>query len=762
MIWLPPEQLKAAKFRLYVATNFAANASDQRTSDATWTEETMAYNSADGRGWKVVKLTRGVLPAIGELHLRYEFGRMGIASQQNNTASPIAPADDDAWPTPTETATIPSIINKEIRLRLLTDPTNNQWTTVWWGRCDRQNDTGPGAAKYPSGERIAFCLDGFNRAKDWPLNVHLYSPTTSAANQRLCFGHPGYNSKDSDFDTFGNMATDGAPYPYKGVSIASFTIPGIGVQWDDYDVLFSAFALGRQNLNDPLFNIEETEGIGPLLLSFNPWPVAEGMSTWDFALGVLDRRRGNGLAFLDWEDDTGPPANINSSKLRIRMRLRPQWYTAISFATNDGGTIDLPGAASNSDWYTNVDLIGDHRLVDDSFHADDIQDAHYDGLSVQGERIEVCATLATGESSLEISWTAGDATAFTALTNITCIDDRWDTVYQKYQLPRSWNGFAKDGNGGTARLVAYKCGALTVSATPVATLSDGSATLSIALTELLTDIPLFDGYRYNAVPAQPADGSGLGSARRSPDRRPPMVLLKPSSADRFLFGEEIIPPITASVQPDGCMIYAPSDKADGTRVISVKATSRLGAVFDTADVRLVAGIRLPYRVQAQIGDPDGKRQKILRVPGCHLWLANPGTIWDLDTTVGDGSGGYAPRRNPLIVSGTGPNPALLRDDREALMIRCATAWKWYDGSIDRRVCRWTLRAHGLAGTFKSLTSASSTSTTTIAYPKLGQFVTTLTANGQTIPCNTPITGITYDGDAGETTWQTEWDDLNYA
>ncbi len=49
----------------------------------------------------------------------------------------------------------------------------------------------------------------------------------------------------------------------------------------------------------------------------------------------------------------------------------------------------------------------------------------------------------------------------------------------------------------------------------------------------------------------------------------------------------------------------------------------------------------------------------------------------------------------------------------------------------------------------------------VAYPTIGQMVTTLSAGGIEYAINTPITDMTYTVEGnGKTTWTTDWSDLN--
>ncbi len=153
------------------------------------------------------------------------------------------------------------------------------------------------------------------------------------------------------------------------------------------------------------------------------------------------------------------------------------------------------------------------------------------------------------------------------------------------------------------------------------------------------------------------------------------------------------------------------------------------------------------------GNPDSKRKRVLRHDGLHLWLAPVQSIWSLDSTTGSLALGHTARRS---AAASGAGPGLLRDDRNALAALHNLAWSWYGGV--RRTARWTLRCCGLLPSFSSYDEDGGLAT--IAYPTIGRLVTNLSANGEVHQINTPITSVRYDNEAGQTTWATDWGELD--
>jgi hypothetical protein len=90
----------------------------------------------------------------------------------------------------------------------------------------------------------------------------------------------------------------------------------------------------------------------------------------------------------------------------------------------------------------------------------------------------------------------------------------------------------------------------------------------------------------------------------------------------------------------------------------------------------------------------------------------------------------------------------------------ALACAWY--LQPRRTATWSLRDCGIFGEFYATTEDGGASLYSIPYPTLGKTVDQLTAGGQTRSLRTPITSIAYDHQAGITTWQTEWQDLEFS
>jgi hypothetical protein len=89
---------------------------------------------------------------------------------------------------------------------------------------------------------------------------------------------------------------------------------------------------------------------------------------------------------------------------------------------------------------------------------------------------------------------------------------------------------------------------------------------------------------------------------------------------------------------------------------------------------------------------------------------------------------------------------------------------WYGPLVDligeiqatRRSAQWSLRCCG------DIPSSTDYDGGGVIYPNVGKVVTVLSANGQRITLNTPVSSVSYDNTTGITTWVTDWQDLDFS
>jgi hypothetical protein len=269
------------------------------------------------------------------------------------------------------------------------------------------------------------------------------------------------------------------------------------------------------------------------------------------------------------------------------------------------------------------------------------------------------------------------------------------------------------------------------------------------------DLPLLEGYTYTSTPARKDGQTETGM----PPRRAPLILIR-TAANRYLTGEEASFPLTLNVSQDGILVHAPQDLDDGGAYRSVSNTStlNLGAVYNIAQLGVTVGLRLAHRVRMANGDVAGRRKLSIEHNDLHLWLAHPGAIWDVDSA---NRASAAPVGSPGLrnaAGGTANAPGILRDDRSALAQLHALACSWY--LDERRTASWALNACGFLPSFQ-VADSNGDPGSSVTYPTIGQLVTTITAAGQIHTVNTPITSVHYDRERDQTTWTTDWGQLDF-
>ncbi len=705
-------------------------------------------------------LTRPALPEIGECQLRMRFGVI------NGKIIGLSPSSfaSGAWDPTTDLLEVPSLVGKEIRVQLAADVGDGEtpgWRTEWWGSCEYESDSEWPGASIPVGERICHCLDGFYRTKRWFMTQHAaYISSTqypSVASPTGAVGHPGYNI-GLNGKTLGNRESSGVvwtPFPDSDNKLYAHAWQGTGnaTVWTDQQAAEHALRVSRPE-GQPQFNFSGSTTL--LSTGASPWKVEESDSAHDVTIRICARERARGLVYVDWADDSADP----TGPLAVRLSVKAQTADDLTYITDPTtGTTGTIQGATNQGTTVAVDLIGDHRAQPQGFNRSLRGITKYDAVETVGEQIQVLITGSRTDGaslSLEDRWSSSDATAFAALAFDARVDERWRQVYQSYGIPRAWQGRASDHDAGAeyaSHRVDYRCddeGAVVV--------PTGDPDTSPLLVKILPDTPLLEGYIYSGLtPARRDAGTETGE----PDRRPPTPWIR-NAANKYELGAEL----AVNVKNDALHVTFSSDEKSGARYISALTTA-LGGSLTTSQLGVTFALELPHRLRFKTISEDlpsglGVRNiKRIEVPDAHLWLASPGAIWGYDDTTGTADG-YTARRGAC--GGTLTNPGVLRDDRARVAVLHALACAWY--LQEHRPASWTLRCCGLLPNFGVSTavavdaSAEIDPTSVVAYPTLGQLVTTLAANGQTITVNAPITGIIYNHQSQTTTWSCDWIDYD--
>lgn len=753
MIRLPLTTTPKNQLRLLTATTWGGT----QTSATTWTVQP---SPSFGRGgYDILRLSRQMLPGVGEAVIRYRYGQIDGALFGVGDL----PAPGETYGSG-NTLGAPDMRDHEIRIQQNITPGTGDatWKTIWWGQVEQQADTVYPGANIPAGERIYTCTEAIYRTRRWMLDRHAY--TGSVAPLLLSVGHPGYNTVDDTGEVNGNRGSvnysiaNGKPGHESGFQIRCHTWAGAGSTWTDEDVIEHALAVARPR-QQPWFLVpssgDGSGGLATINLQGSAWKVSDSMSAFDLVAKVADMRRGRGLIFVDWDDDSGNP----TGNLTIRLSCNAQFLADITQPSGTGSDISLPGATSGGTTST-VDLIGDHRVIASSFALTE-PDAHTcEYLETVSEFIQVLVTSTTLDTTHERRWTDGDATAYKALDPDKRVTDRWRPVYQRYGIPKEWAATYGDGN------LTLPLSSAWYSCKDNGTISNQTTdNLPSPLTcTILPDLPIYEGYIYSGSTPARAEGSGTAAESTTPSRNAPLIWISPSD-NVYLTSDEADESLTMKVDKRDFWIYAPSDTSDVSyRTVSVSgatdstASSALGGAYDTGDLVATYAIELPNRMRfcnkiETVTRETAKKRKTIEVPDLCLWLAHPGAIWGLDESTGAGRRGAC--------GAVGDTPGLLRDDRAKLAVLHAMAWRWYGPDEPHRSCSWSLNCCGMAGSFGTI-DEDGTESDDIDYPRFGDVVTTLSANGQDYVLNTPITMISYDHEAGVTSWQTAWQDLEFS
>ncbi len=741
-----------------------------------WTVQPMWSKRRNGFGFELISCTRAALPAVGEAVFQYHYGlidgtTVGVETPESSTRR-LAGSD---WDDTVNTATGPDLSGHEVRIQLapaVATGATPAWQTVWWGQVEYQEDgIWPGAG-YPAGTRTYRCVDGFARAKRWPLNRHsvYYSPDYFIDVE----GHPGYNvgkggrvigNKSSD----ANAILSSASAAERGNSSALNELVALG----DTGYLFhdhqGIAGIGTFTTQEALEDaVRKTRGFGEPIFNFYGQtdllgdsiaiPVNEGDTAWDIVSRICRRERGRGMVFVDWANDSAAPTGA----LTVRLTVRPQTLDDITYAVpSTVGTGTLTGATTATTT-TTVDVIGDHRLVISDTRLGDKFMHVADAVETIGELIQILVTLSYYDNYLTLArrWTTGErVTTFAALDPAQRADDAWGPMWQLHGLPLAWDGRAGDHNGGDVYSCDFMCnddGYFRNSR------QMGKHITSPILVRIMPDMPLYEGYNHAASPPKRKIGDqGALDENGQPGRRPPLVFIR-TAADRYYRGDGLPGGKALTIRPQGRDLLIFEHGKDGQKYRLVgDITSSIGSKYNLSQLGVTVGLELPHRVRCKSYRTGQTAQTVkrlvtVRLPGLHLWLAHSGAIWDVDGTTKN-SDGYSPLRT--AAGGVKESPGVLRDDRDALARLHAMACAWY--LSPRQTAHWTLRACGMLPSFETLGDDPGSATEVVTYPTMGQLVTDFKANGQIYTLNTPITSIHYDHQSGKTTWETDWQELDF-
>jgi len=461
------------------------------------------------------------------------------------------------------------------------------------------------------------------------------------------------------------------------------------------------------------------------------------------------------------------------------------------------------------------DLVGDSRNIDNLFYWEKTYNNIYDAVETTGEQIEVTATISLGDTvdgmagiydhtkqvALAPRWSGQtDPVVGTVSDDVTKMYSfvvsqywapRFRNVYQAFGLPYSWNFTIGDAKGGVTPLRCdYRCvDDGRVSAPGLTNYQDTSQ----GQVELTATLPFFENWDYSTGLAK---GSRYDSvnANGMPNRRTMLVLARlNSTGDKWFYTDipqgqadanqywakwsSFNPQVHVAADQITCVgINSESGRMFGDLAYDAAHSGQLNVQFDVSTLAFTLTMIMPHRLRfmsAAAGSPlitdvlspmNGqvdttrlRRIRTVHVPGAHLWLAHPYTIWDLDFTTQDDNGVTA-KRLPLNAAVLSNVPAILRDDRGRVQRAHLIAKEWYLNirsrlRVGQQFCGIMpyLRNNGLGGTFTDVP------------PTLNDYIPTIYANADVVGAgyniSTIVTQVDYDHQANTTIWTTDYFDI---
>ena len=700
--------------------------------DQDWEPLQMAQRyvaNAYANGYQVMFWERCAMPDIANAAFQYRFGKI-------NNVSYSVPPDYYGW---------------YVRLQVaegdvqMDDPNGAaelyNWHTVFLGTVEHQEDIIVPGASYPIGTRIYRCLDLMNLLKRWPINRHGFFANDVA---NTSYGHPGFNYFSVNGTLLGNRDSVNAWNPCDDAPSSwchLFNDQNADTKtWDDGDVIDACIQSGLASYPQGQFPLTVNDLAG-LLIGTHHWQVNPNDSTFSMLAKILERKRGRGLAFFDWADDTGDP----TADIAPVITINPQFVSDI---TLQDSTV-IKGASSAGTTYA-LDLTGDQRNVDDSFKLGDRFAQAYGYVEVVGEQIEVAVTLDFNANTLQTLWTTDQASAWYAavasgnwipdpmggaVEMTAAMDPTFDPVYHDFCLAQVMPTVAGNGNDG-------------VTHTPFdwQVSDDGTATAggiptSPILCELMKDTPfLFASY-----------GTGYRVESRSPPRAFVWI-----SNDHFT-DAKYEEGCSLQISHDYMRLLGPDDESTGCRYFCEEVydtDENYGVAYYFDQIAITVGIRLPHRVRRAMGDPTSlRRLPPIYVPRQRLWIVHEGCIQQLLMDTGSYDEGHTPIRPASEGFYT------TADDRPNLDVAINLAWSWY--GTDRRTASWQQRSCYEVPWYPDDGTGWADVESPQWQPYIGDMMTTITASGQAWVINTPVTHIHFDATKHMTTWTTDWNDLDF-
>lgn len=704
------------RFRVYVRKQHGAAWESRRMlSQFAIGDSPERYVTDSQPGCRVEHLSRVLMPGIGQAIIEVRFGTIN-----GRRILPDANWKLNGW---------------QLRVDALIDggdeDGDSDWRTVWWGVVQRTMDSeAPAAitasvaangAEAPRRDASSMVRRFIAYDPTWSLAQRFYdrhwfeAGTISSGAVRRVAGPASFNV-GPDGTASGNR---GAQEAIAGTGAYGHTVHGAvnAVPWTDRNVVDTILALAGDQVPIPL-TVDDDQG---LLATASAWHVPHGTTYHGVLSMVLDRSRGLGCAFFDWDGERVDAAT--AGVLRIYPQTIDDVVAPAIVGPHQGTHVasTMPGARTAGTTQTII-LTGDHRVTRQEFSIGDDDELLFDRVETVGDPIQVVVTIGANDGSMEAGWASSLEDEYDAASTDERGQIRYQSVLRTLRINGDWNlatGTAAADATPTLRC-DYRCDDSGSIVTPTSTDATKVDT-GVDSLRILGFLPIpagVDAATGAAISGQPAAGS------------PRLRIYQRSGPNAVANWSPV-----ASPQVLHQAIHFSDTGDPSSRPISSTWESLL----------ITCGIELPHHVSMatdRIGGPrPAKRVQQIRMPSCKLCLGHRGAIVGIDS-------GTTPKRIGESA------PIVYRDDRAAMARRHALACAWY--LVPRRNLQYVVRMTC------ALLPSFSDSNGSQAHARLGHVIERCIyagkadADPETL-CRTVVSRISYD--SGATTVVCDWSDL---
>ncbi len=464
----------------------------------------------------------------------------------------------------------------------------------------------------------------------------------------------------------------------------------------------------------------------PFLESYAPTVFTEGRSVWQVLNDLIPHSRG-----LSWR--LVPDYGVFFNEFHITLKVTSM--SPLGMALPGGGTVP---AAPSQVAFTDDDEHARPQIRRDRSHK-------YDHVVCRGARKRAVFTVSTTSGNLEAGWRSADETDYkTALGADAAVNDRYrqtnrfERVYQVFQIPHDWDGKSNDG-GSLPSGTAFACPQIHPESGSILQ----SEPISVPSLRLLTTMPIKVGYDYASATAPTSrDPANTAAEWQRPFA---VVNVGDDEAPRWRFTHELGTTSEdvgdfksfnlRALESAPAVQFQPPESMPHALALhhfdpAVDGASEHEPLVDFDALRLTvcgewdAYCEGKHPLPTGAGEPLSTLYLSIGERARHDWLA-AGTIYDID-----GAGA-------LKTVATG---GALRDDRSLCRDLARLAFDWY-------------------GLERAQVSIQSTAETITLKP--GDLITTIGTGAAQETVNALVSQVMYDFEAGRTSIQAGFAELDF-